>query len=355
VLIIKDVVMKNQIQIASEVKNSSRTCTLAHETRIIRQGLAMFVMTIANHGGAMEDTISKNERNPKSKMNRGNILAFFCAILFIALVSCNSYISGEKVNVDDATKIYTYKETGELITGTVVFYELDPKTGKKYKARVREVHNGKRINKGYDYYPNGLISAEFQYDENGFITGTVSRYYETGQLLGTVEYKEDKPNGITKAFDENGVQILEAIFENGTVIKEYEFENGKKIIPAIEKLELIELKTGYRTYLYSLDIHPMVHTRWKNISDALLSEIIEITAVFIDNKTGQELGQTSRFLQGSQEVPLQTGLWREVNLTSQYTTRWGRMRDNELDIYCHIYINKQLYGTLKIENKDILH
>ena len=38
--------MKNQIQTASEVKNSSRTCTLAHETRKNRQGLAVFILVL---------------------------------------------------------------------------------------------------------------------------------------------------------------------------------------------------------------------------------------------------------------------------------------------------------------------
>jgi len=62
--------MKNQMKTASEVKNSSRTRTLAHETRKNKQELAMFVMTVTNQGGAMEaDTISKNERSLKSRMN----------------------------------------------------------------------------------------------------------------------------------------------------------------------------------------------------------------------------------------------------------------------------------------------
>ena len=69
--------MKNQNQTVSEVKDSSRTRTLAHETRKNRQSLAMFVMTVANQDGAMEaDSISKNERGLKSltskRKNRKN-------------------------------------------------------------------------------------------------------------------------------------------------------------------------------------------------------------------------------------------------------------------------------------------
>ena len=49
----KVVVMKNLMKTASEVKNSSRTSTLAHETRKNKNGLAMFVNTIKKGQGRM--------------------------------------------------------------------------------------------------------------------------------------------------------------------------------------------------------------------------------------------------------------------------------------------------------------
>ena len=66
--------MKKQIQTASEEKDNNFTRTLTHETRKNRQGLAMFVVTVANHGGTKEaDTISKNGSRSKSHTSRGNI------------------------------------------------------------------------------------------------------------------------------------------------------------------------------------------------------------------------------------------------------------------------------------------
>ena len=60
---------------ASEVKNSSRARTLAHETRKSKQGLVMFVMNVANHNGTMEaDTISKTGEVRKRLTSRGTII-----------------------------------------------------------------------------------------------------------------------------------------------------------------------------------------------------------------------------------------------------------------------------------------
>ena len=82
--------MKNKIQTASEVKNSSSTSTLAHETRKDKQGLIMFVMAVASHGGAMEaDTIRKNGRSMIRQRSKAKIITFLCVILSIALGSCN--------------------------------------------------------------------------------------------------------------------------------------------------------------------------------------------------------------------------------------------------------------------------
>jgi hypothetical protein len=344
----------------------------------------------------MNRLINRKKKVFRTFINKAIILCLWLFALNFIFGGCNFHIEidGEEVEVDEATFIYTYKESGKLVTGTVVFYALSSETGEKYKERVRELKKGKRINKGYNYHPNGAIAAVWQYDQRGLTTGTINTYYENGTLRQTVEfkdgkqhgvakqyyengilqktaeYKDDKQHGVANQYYENGVHFAESIFENGVLFKaygfienerfdvtfmtidfieiqnEYEFKDGRKIF-------LTELKTGYWTYAYSMEIHPTVHMKWKNNSDVSISETIEITAVFIDGKNSQELGQTTRFLQAPGEVPLLPGLWREVNLISGYTTWWGRMRNNELSIYCHIYINDKLYVTLKIENNSI--
>jgi len=101
--------MNNQIQTASVAKNSNRTSTLAHETRKNRQGLAMFVMTVASQSGAMEaDTISKNGRSSKNQTSRGNfhlmIIAFVAIMLSMVSYSC----SGDKI--PNGTYVYTVQD-----------------------------------------------------------------------------------------------------------------------------------------------------------------------------------------------------------------------------------------------------
>jgi hypothetical protein len=267
-------------------------------------------------------------------------------MISVTLASCNSNIDGKKVNVDDTTKIYTYKENGNLVTGTVVLYELDPKTTKEYKFSVRKIREGKRINKGYDYYPNGAVYAEYEYDNNGLITGTVNYYFENGKLGKTSEFKENKQNGLTKEFDRNGNQVKEITFEADKKVKEYDFENGKKIIPAIEQLQLVEYKTGY--YQEELFL-PMVIMKWKNISDKPLEEIVIIEGIFINNKKGEELSKSLDYFQGYSSAPLQVGLSRQSTLRSSvgFTSPRGVF---EGDISCQILINEKLYKTVKIKN-----
>ena len=208
--------------------------------------------------------------------------------LAFSMTACNlinSEIDGEKVNVDDSTKVYTFKDDNKRVTGTVIFYELDPKTAKKFKQSLREVKDGKRIKKGYDYFPSGSIGAEYPYDANGLIAGTVKYFYENGQVYSTVEFKDNKEQGISKEFREDGTQAKEIVFELGKKIKEYDFDdNGKKIIPAIERLELIKYETGFYEFKdfnsYQLLYQPMVIMKWKNISDEPLSEKIEVFPFF---------------------------------------------------------------------------
>lgn len=280
--------------------------------------------------------------------------------LAILLTGCNlfnSEIDGEKVNVNDSTKIFTYKDNGKLITGTVIFYELDPKTGKNFKHLYREVKDGKRIKKGYDYYPDGSLGIEYTYDNNGLITGQLKIFYPNGQIFSTTDYKDDQENGISKQFREDGTQSKEIVFELGKKVKEYDFDkNGKRIIPAIEKLELVEYKTGFYEYRdfnsFQLLYQPIIIIKWKNISSEPITEIIEMEAIFIDNKKGEEWGSASDYFQSYSVSPLQAGLSRQSSLQSSvgYTSAGGIYY---ADISCQIIINKQLYKSFKIKN-DLL-
>jgi hypothetical protein len=286
-------------------------------------------------------------------MMKRTLQIFGLTLLMTGCNLINSDIDGEKVNVDDSTKVYTYKDNGNMVTGTVVFYELDPRTAKKFKQAIREVKEGKRINKGYDYYPDGSIKAEYTYDPNGLITGTVKLFYHNGQIYSTTEFKDNKECGISKVFRDDGKQAKELVFEIGKIIKEYDFDdNGKKIIPAIERLELVEYKSGFYEYRdmihFQLLYQPMVIMKWKNISDEPITERIEIEGIFISKS--EEWAKTSDYFQGYSDPPLQAGISRQSALQSSvgYTNAYGIYNAN---ITCQIIINKQLYKTVKINNE----
>ena len=266
----------------------------------------------------------------------------------------NSEIDGEKINVNDSTKVYTFKDDGKTVTGTVVFYELDPKTGKNYKKSVRELKDGKRINKRYDYYPSGSILSEYPYGDNGLTNGTVKIFHKNGKLGLISEYKNNKQNGVTKGYKDSGIQSKETIYEDGVKVKEYDFdESGEKIIPAIEKLELVEFKTGFYEYIdynhNQILYQPMVIMKWKNKFDQAITQTIELEGVFIDNKKGEELSKASDYFQGYSDSPLQAGIARQSSLQSSvgYTNASGIYG---ADISCQILVNKQLFKTVNINN-----
>ena len=263
-------------------------------------------------------------------------------------------IDGETINVDQSSMIYTYKDTGEKVTGTVAFYELEPKTAKRYKSAVRGLKDGKRVNVGYDYFPNGAIAAEYPY-QNGLVNGTARYYYDNGQLYLTVEFKDDNEEGIAREFNSRGVQTKEIIFSDGKKLKEYDVDtNGNRIIPSVEKLELLIYKTGFFEYRdlvhYELLYQPMVIMKWKNISSEPITETIQIEGVFISKD--EELSKATDYFQGYSDPPLQVGLSRQSVVQSSvgYTNASGIYG---ADISCQIFVNKQLYKTVRIK-KDFL-
>lgn len=277
--------------------------------------------------------------------------------LTIILTSCNlltSEIDGEKVNFDENTHQYTLKEDGSKVTGTVVIYDVDPKTSEKYKHILREVKDSKRLT-GKEYYSNGKLYAQYSFDENGLQTGTINFYSENGKLNEVAVFKNGKRNGISKRYFDNGNQAMEVQFENGLKIKEYIFdESGKKIIPAIDKLELVTYQTGFYEYTnmnsYQVLYQPMVIMKWKNISNEPVTETIEMEGVFISE--GEEWAKASNYFQIESEAPLQPQLSRQSVLQSSVGYKNYNGISNSI-VSCQILINKQIYKTVKIKN-DLL-
>ena len=116
-------------------------------------------------------------------------------------------------------------------------------------------------------------------------------------------------------------------------------------------LEQIECKTGF--YIaYSSSCTPIVIMKWKNFSNSSISRTIMVKGVFIDNKKGEELSKWSHYFQSYSDAPLQSGLSRQFYLKSWVSYSSVKVLV-DADISCQIYINDQLYKTIKIENKEL--
>lgn len=290
--------------------------------------------------------------NNKKQIDMKHFTIFTLITLF--LISCdptNKSIDGKDVIIDPTTELYTFKESGEIVTGTVLFYNTDNK-GNKYIERKRVVKDGKKIDKGFNFYPNGNIMGEFYY-KNGK-ADSIARYFHINGTIGLIEtYNNGVKDGVSKEYRENGTQLKETVFKNGEEISSYDFdESGDKIIPAIEKLELLKMKTGFYEYRdlnsYQVLYQPMVIMKWKNISDKPLEEKIEIEGVFISE--GEEWSKGSDYFQGYSDTPLQPGLARQCAIQSSvgYTSYFSISKAN---VKCQIFINQKLYKTVNIKNE----
>lgn len=284
------------------------------------------------------------------------------------------FIDMDNVTKDSLTGLFVFKNNGEKVTGTVVHKHWDESVIEDSVILKVIIENGvaKQIN---DYYLNGSLYKKYSNNKR-----KIERYSRAGKLLETIflnrnnqdsiRYSHtsngsismiviidrEKKEKIVKDF-ENDLQSKETIYnENDEVIKSYDFdEYGHKILKDIDKLELLKYQTGFYRYAdYNKDqvlYQPMVLMKWKNISDEALTKDIKITGVFISGS--EEWSTDDSYFQTSYGTPLQSGLARQANVTSSvgFTSPAGI---NGANIKCQIYINNQLYKTIKIQNK-LLH
>jgi len=106
----------------------------------------------------------------------------------------------EKIfNNGNLQKLTGYYDTGE-IEGLFVYVNGEPVAGA-------------------EYYKNGQKMGEVPKELDGKINGPVKYYYENGDLRADGEYRNDKPHGIWRDYDEQGNITRERYFENGKEIK----------------------------------------------------------------------------------------------------------------------------------------
>ena len=213
--------MKNQIQTASEVKDSSRTCTLAHETR-------------KNQSRAMEvDTISRNGASSTSRKSKGNIRSIISA--FALLICVNSLTAQDKID----TTYYSNDGKG-IIKAFADFYRiaLYPADA-NYKKMFRDFYiSGELQGVGsfisidkYDdnksvfdgecikYFKNGKEALKTTF-RNGKRNGEFSEYSENGQPKVKGNYVDDQLSGVFTEFFENG-SFTQIEYVNGNLKNDY--------------------------------------------------------------------------------------------------------------------------------------
>ncbi|WP_040279751.1 toxin-antitoxin system YwqK family antitoxin [Psychroserpens damuponensis] len=102
----------------------------------------------------------------------------------------NGQIGLEKHYNDGKLNVFkSYYETGEI--SALVMY-----------------HNEVSIF-GAEYYKNGQIMGSVPTNLNGKINGTITYFYENGNLRGKQKYLNNKPVGNSKEYDLNGKLISE--------------------------------------------------------------------------------------------------------------------------------------------------
>jgi hypothetical protein len=286
-----------------------------------------------------------------------HLYCFLILSLFACMISCDSKVNeidSGLVQVDETTKKYTFKESGQSVSGQVVFYETDVKSGRKFRVSLREVQGGVRRNMGYDYFPDGKIRREYPYDERGKIRGTVKHYYENGRLFVEASFKDNVEDGITRVFNESGRLIKEINYAQGTKINESEIdENGHKKKLTKERVEAIAIESGYYKYTNRGEgriYQPTVKIEFKNISGKTLNENIKAEGIFFSS--GKEWSRSSDFLQGASDPPLENGQTRKILLKSnagqQMLASLASLSDS-----CMVLLNSNHYKTVLIQNVSV--
>jgi len=232
--------MKNQIQTASEVKDSNLTSTLAHETRKNRQGLAMFVMTIANQSRAMKaDTISKNRRSLKSHLSKGNFLIFVFSLISFCIIfafsGCNKEKEDENGGKVKLLETITYEDgyydKFEYDIQNRITKALGYREGEVFRTRTLTYNNVGDLVKSvsiYTDYPEEIREEVFIRDGNTII-------YDSGTIILN---NDGYPTKIILMYDNElvGERILK--YQDGNVIKitssdedwEFKYDNKKSPI-----------------------------------------------------------------------------------------------------------------------------
>lgn len=125
-------------------------------------------------------------------------------------------------------------------------------------------------------------------------------------------------------------------------------QNDKDQLLYNKRISIIEIKTGFNPYNNSEGLWlPCVAIKFKNVSKRDIKEMINISVIFIDNSSNEQIGTGNDFLALSNDYFL-SGASKQCNFSS--SIGWNGVNDQ--DVTAKIYFNDELIKTLKVDNME---
>lgn len=302
-------------------------------------------------------------------------------ILSCLFSSCRQdrIINVSEILLDSVNHYYIFKETDEKVTGLVRGAKYD-KSGdtlfiQEYKIKDGIVEEGILY-----YYPGGQVNTKFEMSpvyrnevmkvESFLPTGELEQVQEFAMINNVVRLKSltsyrgdsvkeyatmdyEKEIRIVKVYI-HGKQAKEVICDlENQPLRYYDIDdNGNKIIPAIEKLEVVACETGFycETDYEKCEVRyvPMVILKIKNITSEILPESVVVQGIFVRND--EELSKNYSYLQNEYDLPLRPGVARQVDFSGD--VGWtGIDKLKEGEVKCQVFINGNPYKIVDIKNK----
>ena len=247
------------------------------------------------------------------------------------------------ISIDPKTHIATYKKNGKRVTGIIELKYWLPIVRDSVLRRTTRKNGIPQVSK--DYLSNGHLYGELDWK-----TRTYKTYGPDGSLYS--EITTPKSGGRTERYYSEGQPAKELVYDkNGMKLLEYGFDdNGKKIIPYLDKVKLVDIKTGF--YEQNSHWEPMVIMKWKNISDTPITGEIKIKAVFIENGEEEWSTNSSHLHDEYLDAPFRSGISRQVSIHSSVGYQ-NVAAIRKANVSCQLYFNGHVYKTVKIENKEL--
>jgi len=122
-------------------------------------------------------------------------------------------------------------------------------------------------------------------------------------------------------------------------------ENGQSVLSG--RITIEKFVTGYNSYHIRSSFLPTITLKLKNIGNKDLTEHITISAVFLDNKTGEQLDTDYQTISSSTQRFVSSAT---MQIQIRSSVGWHYL--SEQDVSVKLYINDKYLKTVKIDNRE---